>query len=124
MPVGFLFYKHLLPHDPNWTLSCNLYVMSCLFEVHYDTIANMRGILQLQNKGEDEAYMHNMISSQWLIKVGTIMSTRFTVHLLLNQVIILCACVCVCVCVCIHSHTCIRKHECMKHVTEWKCLCN
>jgi len=69
--------------------------MSCLFEVQYDTTANMRGILQLQNKGEDVAYMHNIVSSQWLIKVGTIMSKRFIVHLLLNQAIILCARVCV-----------------------------
>ena len=65
----------------------------------------MRDILQLQNNGEDVAYMHNIVSSQWLIKVSTILSIRFTVHLLLNQVIILCACVCVCVCVCVHIHS-------------------
>jgi len=29
-PVGSLFYKHLLLSDPNWILSCNPYVMSCL----------------------------------------------------------------------------------------------
>jgi len=93
---------------------CPVTCMLCrLFEVHYDTVANRRGILQLQNKGEDVAYMHNIVSPQWLLKVGTILSIRFTVHLLLNQVIILCVCVC----------TCTRKHECIKHVTEWKCLC-
>jgi hypothetical protein len=52
-------------------------------------------ILQLQNKGEDVAYMHNTVSSQWLIQVSKILSIRFIIHLLLNQVIILCACVCV-----------------------------
>jgi len=55
----------------------------------------MRGILQLQNKAQDEAYMHNVVASQWLIKVSTILSIRFILHLLLNQVIILCACVCI-----------------------------
>ena len=98
MLVDFLFYKHLLPHNPNWTLSCNLYVMSRLSEAHYDTTANIRGTVQFQNKEEEVAYMHNIISSQWLLKFGTILSIRFILHLLLNQIIILCACVC------IHSH--------------------
>ena len=36
-PNGSLFYKHLLFSDPNWILSCNPYIMSCLYEVHYET---------------------------------------------------------------------------------------
>ena len=38
LPVGFVFYTHLLCYDQNLIPLCNLYVMSCLFEVHYDTV--------------------------------------------------------------------------------------
>jgi hypothetical protein len=32
---GFLFYIHLLSYEPNWILYCNLYGMSCLYEVRH-----------------------------------------------------------------------------------------
>jgi len=31
-------YKHLLSYDPNWILSCNVYVQFCVFEVLYETV--------------------------------------------------------------------------------------
>jgi len=36
-PVGSLFYKRPLLSDQNVILSCNPYVMSCLYGVHYKT---------------------------------------------------------------------------------------
>jgi hypothetical protein len=33
LPVGFLFYKHLLCFYRNWILSCSLYVIYCVCEV-------------------------------------------------------------------------------------------
>lgn len=32
-PIASLFYKHLLLSDQDCILSCNLYVVSCLFAV-------------------------------------------------------------------------------------------
>ena len=37
LPVGFVFYTHLLCYDQNLIPLCNLYVMSCLCEVHYQS---------------------------------------------------------------------------------------
>jgi len=37
-PVGSLFYKYLLFSYQNLILSYNLYVVSCLFGVHWETV--------------------------------------------------------------------------------------
>jgi hypothetical protein len=41
LTFSFLFYKHVLRENQNWILSRKLYIMSCVCEMRYQTIAKL-----------------------------------------------------------------------------------